>query len=181
VPHYGPGMDETRILALRALRELLDNDGPDDWDELIACYRAMRKAIAKNKRMKRKDRARVAEHLRRLGWTEFAIDAATTHTGARAVTGYAALSDETNDSRTRRTARAPSCPGGRCQNRDILLSASRADCYCPMFGLAARTASNALTRPAPKSRLRRSATTWNAATLSSSRRWRKFLQRARLG
>jgi hypothetical protein len=85
-------MGETRILALRALRELLDNDGPDDWDELVACYRALRKAIAKNKPMKRKDRARVAEHLRRLGWTEFAIDAATTHTGAREVTGYAALS-----------------------------------------------------------------------------------------
>jgi hypothetical protein len=47
--------------------------------------------------MKRKARARVAEHLRRLGWTEFAIDAATTHTGACAVTGYAALSDETNE------------------------------------------------------------------------------------
>jgi hypothetical protein len=46
---------------------------------------------------KRKDRARVAELLRRLGWTEFAIDAATTHTGARAVTGYATLSDETNE------------------------------------------------------------------------------------
>jgi hypothetical protein len=30
-------MDETRILALRALRELLDNDGPGDWDDLIAC------------------------------------------------------------------------------------------------------------------------------------------------
>jgi hypothetical protein len=70
-------MDETRILALRVLRELLDNDGPDDWDELVACYRALRKAIAKNKPMKRKDRACVAEHLRRLGWTEFAIDAAT--------------------------------------------------------------------------------------------------------
>jgi hypothetical protein len=27
-PQYVPGMDETRILALRALRELLDNDGP---------------------------------------------------------------------------------------------------------------------------------------------------------
>jgi hypothetical protein len=84
VPHYVPGMDETRILALRALRELLDNDGPGDWDDLVACYRALRKAIAKNKPIKRKDRARIAEHLRRLGWTEFAIDAATTHTGARA-------------------------------------------------------------------------------------------------
>jgi hypothetical protein len=48
VPHYVPGMGERRILALRALRELLDNDGPDDWDALVACYRALRKAIAKN-------------------------------------------------------------------------------------------------------------------------------------
>jgi hypothetical protein len=77
-------MDETRILALRALCELLDDDGRDERDDLVACYRALRKAIAKNKPMKRKDRARVAEHLRKLGWTEFAIDAATTHTGARA-------------------------------------------------------------------------------------------------
>jgi hypothetical protein len=44
---------------------------------LVACYRALRKAIAKNKPMKRKDRARVAERLRGLGWTEFAIGAAT--------------------------------------------------------------------------------------------------------
>jgi hypothetical protein len=70
-------MNETRMLALRTMRELLDNDGPDDWDELVACYRALRKAIAKNKPMKRKDRARIAEHLRGLGWTEFAIGAAT--------------------------------------------------------------------------------------------------------
>ena len=26
-------MNETRMLALRTMRELLDNDGPDDWDE----------------------------------------------------------------------------------------------------------------------------------------------------
>jgi hypothetical protein len=26
-------MNETRMLALRALRELVDNDGSDDWDE----------------------------------------------------------------------------------------------------------------------------------------------------
>jgi hypothetical protein len=50
-------MNETRMLALRTMRELLDNDGPDDWDELVACYRALRKAIAKNKPMKRKDSA----------------------------------------------------------------------------------------------------------------------------
>jgi hypothetical protein len=85
-------MDEARILALRALRELLD-DGRDDWDDLVACYRALRKAIAKNKPMKRKDRARVAEHLRSLGWTEFAIGAATAQTGAYAGTGYAATNE----------------------------------------------------------------------------------------
>jgi hypothetical protein len=32
---------ETRMLALRALRELLDNDDPGDWDDLVACYRAL--------------------------------------------------------------------------------------------------------------------------------------------
>jgi hypothetical protein len=77
VPQYVPGMDETRILALRALRELLDDSECDDRDDLVACYRALRKAIAKNKPMKRKDRARVAERLRRLGWSEGAIGAAT--------------------------------------------------------------------------------------------------------
>jgi hypothetical protein len=41
-------MNETRMLALRTMRELLDNDGPDDWDELVACYRALRKAVPKN-------------------------------------------------------------------------------------------------------------------------------------
>jgi Divergent InlB B-repeat domain len=70
-------MDETRILALRALRELLDDDGRDDRDDLVACYRALRKAIAKNKPMKRKDRARISEHPHRLGWSEGAIGAAT--------------------------------------------------------------------------------------------------------
>jgi hypothetical protein len=54
VPYYVSGMDETRMLALRALRELLDNDDPGDWDDLVACYRALRKAIAKNKPIKRK-------------------------------------------------------------------------------------------------------------------------------
>jgi hypothetical protein len=70
-------MDEARILALRALRELLDDDGRDDCDDLAGCYRTLRKAIAKNKPMKRKDRARISEHLRRLGWSEGAIGAAT--------------------------------------------------------------------------------------------------------
>ena len=29
-------MDETQTLAVRALRELLDNPDRDDWDELLA-------------------------------------------------------------------------------------------------------------------------------------------------
>ena len=49
-------MDETQmILALRALRELLDDAGPDDWDDLVASYRALHNAITKNKPMTRKD------------------------------------------------------------------------------------------------------------------------------
>jgi hypothetical protein len=36
------GMDETQmILALRALRELLDNGDRDDEDELVASYRTL--------------------------------------------------------------------------------------------------------------------------------------------
>jgi len=53
----GMGMDETQmILALRALRELLDNGDRDDEDELVASYRALGKAIVKNKPMTGKDR-----------------------------------------------------------------------------------------------------------------------------
>jgi hypothetical protein len=62
------GMDETQmILALRALRELLDNGDRDDEDELVASYRALGKAIVKNKPMTRKDRTRVAKYLREAG------------------------------------------------------------------------------------------------------------------
>jgi hypothetical protein len=86
VPQYVPGTDETRIIALRALRELLDDAGPDDWDDLVASYRALHNAITKNKPMTRKDRARVAEHLRRLGWRERAIGAATAQADAHAGT-----------------------------------------------------------------------------------------------
>jgi hypothetical protein len=72
------GMDETQmILALRALRELLDNGDCDDGDELVASYRALGKAIVKNKPMTRKDRTRVAKYLREAGWQERAIGAAT--------------------------------------------------------------------------------------------------------
>ena len=71
-------MDETQmILALRALRELLDNGDRDDGDELVASYRALGKAIVKNKPMTRKDRTRVAKYLREAGWRERAIGAAT--------------------------------------------------------------------------------------------------------
>jgi hypothetical protein len=38
-------MDETQTLALRALRELLDDPDRDDWDELLAANRALIKAI----------------------------------------------------------------------------------------------------------------------------------------
>jgi hypothetical protein len=83
------GMDETQmILALRALRELLDNGDRDDEDELVASYRALGKAIVKNKPMTRKDRARVAEYLREAGWRKGAIGAATARVGT---SGYADL------------------------------------------------------------------------------------------
>ena len=52
---------------LRALRQLL-NDDRDDWDELVASYLALRKAIVTNKPLTQKDRDRVAEYLRKAGW-----------------------------------------------------------------------------------------------------------------
>jgi hypothetical protein len=66
------------IWPLERVIRMKEKPRPGDWDELIACYRALRKATAKNKPMKRKDRARISEHLRRLGWSEGAIGAATT-------------------------------------------------------------------------------------------------------
>jgi hypothetical protein len=39
------GMDETEDLALRALRELLDDPERNDWDDLLAANRALIKAI----------------------------------------------------------------------------------------------------------------------------------------
>ena len=81
----GMGMDETQmILALQALRELLNNGDRDDEDELVASYRALGKAIVKNKPMTRKDRTRVARYLREAGWDEGAIGAATAQAGAHA-------------------------------------------------------------------------------------------------
>ena len=58
----GMGMKE-----LRALRQLL-NDDRDDWDELVASYLALRKAIVTHKPLTPKDRARVAEYLHKAGW-----------------------------------------------------------------------------------------------------------------
>ena len=78
----GTGMDETQmILALQALRELLNNGDRDDEDELVALYRALGKAILKNKPMTRKDRTRLAKYLREA--RELAIGAQTgIHAGA---------------------------------------------------------------------------------------------------
>jgi len=45
------------------------NDDRDDWDELVASYLALRKAIVTNKPLTQKDRDRVAEYLlRKAGW-----------------------------------------------------------------------------------------------------------------
>ena len=70
-------MDETQTLAVRALRDLLDNPDRGDWDELLAANRALIKAIAKNKPMTRNNARIVAEYLREAGWRERAIGAAT--------------------------------------------------------------------------------------------------------
>jgi hypothetical protein len=56
------GMNE-----LRALRQLL-NDDRDDWDELVASYLALRKAVVTNRSLAQEDRDRVAEYLRKAGW-----------------------------------------------------------------------------------------------------------------
>ena len=48
-------MDETQNLAMRALRELLDNPERDDWDELIAANRALIKAIETGEPMPRRN------------------------------------------------------------------------------------------------------------------------------
>jgi len=76
-------MDETQmILALRALRELLDNGDRDDGDELVASYRALGKAIVKNNPMTRKGHTRVAKYLREARERE--IGAATAQTSIHA-------------------------------------------------------------------------------------------------
>jgi hypothetical protein len=70
-------MYETQILAARALRDLLDHPDRNDWNELLASVRVLQNAIATGKPLTRKDRAGVAKYLRRLGWNEAAIGAAT--------------------------------------------------------------------------------------------------------
>jgi hypothetical protein len=61
-------MDEIRmILAVRALRKLLNKGDRGDRDELVTAYRALGEAIVENKPMTRKNRARVAEYLREAG------------------------------------------------------------------------------------------------------------------
>jgi polyhydroxyalkanoate synthesis regulator phasin len=54
-------MDETQNLAVRALRELLDNPERDDWDDLLAANRALIKAIETGEPMARKDARIVAD------------------------------------------------------------------------------------------------------------------------
>ena len=74
-------MDETQTLAVRALRELLDNPEREDWDELAAANRALISAIARRPMTRRNARI-VAEYLREAGWAEGAINAATAQAGA---------------------------------------------------------------------------------------------------
>jgi hypothetical protein len=64
------GTAQSARSRLRALRELLNNGDRDDEDELVASYRALGKAIVKNKPMTRKDRTRVAKYLREAGWED---------------------------------------------------------------------------------------------------------------
>jgi hypothetical protein len=80
-------MDETQELALRALRELVDDPERNDWDDLLAANRALIKAIETGEPMTRKNARIVAEYLREAGWRERAIGAATAQTGAYAGTG----------------------------------------------------------------------------------------------
>ena len=71
-------MYETQILAARALRDLLDNPDRTDRNEVLALVRVLQNAIATGKAVTRKDHAGIVKYLRRLGWNETAIGAATT-------------------------------------------------------------------------------------------------------
>ena len=75
-------MDETQILAVLALRELLDDPDRDDWDELVAANRTLIKAIETGEPMTRRNVRIIAEYLREAGWQEHAIGAATAQAGA---------------------------------------------------------------------------------------------------
>ena len=50
-------MDETQILAVLALRELLDDPDRDDWDELVAANRTLIQAIETGEPMTRSNAA----------------------------------------------------------------------------------------------------------------------------
>jgi hypothetical protein len=82
--HTFSDMDETQTLAVRALREMLDNPDRTDWDELLAANRALIKATATGRPMTRRNARIVAEYLREAGWQEHAIGAATAQAGAYA-------------------------------------------------------------------------------------------------
>ena len=56
-------MDETQILAVLALRELLDDPDRNDWDELVAANRTLIKAIETGEPMTRRNARIVAEYL----------------------------------------------------------------------------------------------------------------------
>jgi hypothetical protein len=74
-------MDE---LALRALRELVDDPERSDWDDLLAANRALIKAIETGEPVTRRNARIVAEYLREAGWQEHAIRAATAQAGIHA-------------------------------------------------------------------------------------------------
>ena len=78
-------MDETQILAMLALRELLDDPDRNDWDELVA---ALIQAIETGEPMTRRNARIVAEYLREAGWQEYAIRSATAQAGAHADGGW---------------------------------------------------------------------------------------------
>ena len=63
-------MDETQILAMLALRELLDDPDRNDWDELVAANRTLVKAIETGEPMTRRNARIVAEYLCEAGWQE---------------------------------------------------------------------------------------------------------------
>ena len=50
-------MDETQILAMLALRELLDDPDRNDWDELVAANRTLIQAIETGEPMTRSNAA----------------------------------------------------------------------------------------------------------------------------